>query len=485
MTSRFADRPRPRRSLALRLSLASALFGLVVAAGAFVAGFWTLSRQLEERSAADMHGRHELLVHILGQVSSLQAIDAARDRFGDLFFGHDDLHLAIVEPRTQRVLTAFSEVAVHSVTALGHAAAAADTIHGWVTPDGVRFSGIHGKAALANGQQVEYYLSVDRQRDSSLLAGFVQATLLALPLLLLLVALGSGLIARTGLAPLRRFNRLAASIGTKSLDQRLATAGLPAELADTAAEFNGMLQRIDDGYRQLEDFSGDLAHEMRTPVATLLGRTQVALSQTRSTAQLREVLEGNVEELERLSALISDMLFIARAEHDAVPLESEPVDLAREAERVTDYLSLSAEEKGVHLRVIGSAPPVHADRLLVQRAITNLVTNAIRHAFERSVVEVHIAGTAAASTLSVSNQGDPIAPASLERIFDRFYRVDSGRGRREGGTGLGLAIVRSIMAAHQGSVSARSDAGRTTFTLEFPRLGASPAATGPAAIAAR
>ena len=173
-------------------------------------------------------------------------------------------------------------------------------MHTWVTPAGVRFGGIHGIAALADGRQVRFYLSVDRHRDAALLAGFVKATLVALPLLLLVVAAGAGLIARTGLAPLRSFNRLAASIGTTSLSQRLEASGMPPELADMATEFNDMLDRIDEGYRRLEDFSGDLAHEMRTPVATLLGRTQVALSQRRTVDELRDVLEGNVEELERL-----------------------------------------------------------------------------------------------------------------------------------------------------------------------------------------
>jgi two-component system, OmpR family, heavy metal sensor histidine kinase CusS len=464
-----AGPPRTRASLALRIALASALFGLMVAAGAIGVGFWTLSRQLDERSAAEMRGRSELLVHILSDLPSLDAVAQSEGRFEELFFGHDDLHLALVEPGSQRVLAAFSDIAVDSVTALNHAAARPDTVHSWVMPGGSRFSGIHGTAAVANGRQLQFYLSVDRRRDAVLLAGFIKATLVALPLLLVMVAAGSGLIARTGLAPLRRFNRLAASIGATSLDKRLSMSGLPGELADMATEFNGMLERIDEGYRRLQDFSGDLAHEMRTPVATLLGRTQVALSQTRTVDELREVLEGNVEELERLSTLISDMLFIARADHNAVTMQTEAVDFAREALRVTDYLSLVAEEKGLNLRVVGEAPPLPADRLLIQRAITNLVSNAIRHAFEHSTITIEIAAAASMTTLAVTNEGESIAPANLERIFDRFYRVDPSRTRHEGGSGLGLAIVRSIASAHKGKVSVRSEAGRTIFTLSVPQ----------------
>jgi two-component system heavy metal sensor histidine kinase CusS len=472
------SRARRSGSLALRIALASALFGLVVAAGTVAVGFWNLSQQLDARAVMEMHGRRELLVHLLSTTPSVAAIDRSKERFADLFFGHDDLHLALLDPRTKRVLAAFSDVATQSVTALGHAMAAAETMHAWVTPDGTRFSGWHGTVAVADGEEVEFYLSVDRRRDAALLEGFVKTTLLALPLLLALVAVGAGLIARTGLAPVRRFNRLAASIGTKSLDKRLTVSGLPSELRDMAMEFNGMLQRIDEGYRQLEEFSGDLAHEMRTPVATMLGRTQVALSRSRSAAELREVMEGNVEELERLSALIADMLFIARADHDESPIQAQAVDLAAEAHRVADYLSLIADEKGVPIRVLGQAPAFPADPLLVQRAITNLLSNAIRHALDQSTVTIEVGSAGGQATLAVSNDGEGIAPAHLDRVFDRFFRADPARSRDAGGSGLGLAIVRSIAQAHRGSAAVCSEAGRTTFTLAFPTGQGSAVATG-------
>ena len=468
MTQHGAPISRARVSLALRVALASALFGLVVAGGAVAVGYWALSRQLDERSAAEIAGRRQLLEHIISTFNSTEAVETSKDRFADLFFGHDDLHLALADPATGQVLARFSEMAAEAATVMNHAAAPADTMHSWVARSGARFSGIHGMTALASGQPVRFYLSVDRHRDGVLLDGFVKATVLAMPLLLLMVAVGAGLIARTGLSPLRSFNRLAASIGARSLDRRLVAAHLPPELADMATEFNSMLDRIDEGYRKLEDFSGDLAHEMRTPVATLLGRTQVALSRSRNADELREVLEGNVDELDRLSALISDMLFIARAEHDAITLQSDEVDLVREAHRVADYLSIIADEKGVRLQVAGAAPPLRADRLLVQRAITNLVSNAVRHAHPDSAVGIEITSQGTDATIAVSNAGETIAPAHLERIFARFYRADPARSRIEGGSGLGLAIVRSIANAHHGEVAVQSKNGLTTFRLTLP-----------------
>ena len=468
MTVDTASGMRLRGSLALRIAVASVLFGIVVAAGTVAVGYWNLFKQLDERAMVEMQGRRELLVRLLSTTPSLAGIGDSKERFADLFFGHDDLHLALLEPGTGRLIAVFSDVAGQSVNGLGHAKAAPNTMHAWVTHDGRRYSGWHGSVAVADGGRVEFYLSIDRRRDAALLAGFVKSTLLALPLLLALVAVGAGFVARTGMAPVRRFNRLAASIGTQSLGQRVAVAGLPSELVDMATEFNGMLQRIDAGYQQLEAFSGDLAHEMRTPVATLLGRTQVALSRGRSVNELREVMEGNVEELERLSALINDMLFIARADHDAAPIQAEPIDLAVQARRVAEYLSLIADERGVTIQVLGDAPPVPADRLLIQRAITNLVSNAIRHSVEHGKVVIEIAANGTTASLEVVNEGQAIAPEHLDRVFDRFFRADPGRSRDAGGSGLGLAIVRSIARVHQGSIAVRSGDGHTRFVLQLP-----------------
>ena len=396
-------------SLALRIALASALFGLFVVGGAIVVGYVALSHQLDARSSAELQGKRDLLLHVLAEIPSPAAISENRHRFGDLLIGHDDLHLALIDPATGSTL-AFSDIALQSVATLASTPDHADSIYPWTGGAGSRLIAIRGLGRVANGQSARFFISLDRQHDSRLLAGFINATLVGLPVLLIVIAIGAWLIARTSLAPLRRFNRLAASIGAETLSQRVSTAGLPMELADLADEFNGMLERIDTGYRRLQEFSGDLAHEMRTPVATLLGRTQVALSHTRTVADLQQVLEGNVEELDRLSRLISDMLFIARAEGHENPVQLETVDLGHEASKIADYLSSVAEERGVSLDVAGAAP-VRADRILVQRAITNLVSNAIRHALAGSVVRVSVKVEAQSTVVVVTNLGEGIPHA--------------------------------------------------------------------------
>jgi two-component system heavy metal sensor histidine kinase CusS len=460
-----------RNSLAARIALASAFFGLLITGGAIVVGFYALTQQLDARSATELLGKRDLVLHALSEISSPEAVNQNKHRFGDLLIGHDDLHLELVDPASGQSVASFSAIAQQSVSALDTSTNSSTSVHAWTAPTGERLNAIHGIGMAANGKSVRYYLSLDRRHDSRLLADFIKATLVGLPILLLIVALGAWLIASTGLTPLRRFHRLAASISAQSLSQRISSSGLPTELYELAGEFNGMMDRIDAGYRRLQDFSGELAHEMRTPVATLMGRTQVALSHKRTTAEFREVLECNVEELERLSRLISDMLFIARADHSETKLQGELLELAQEAQRVADYLLLIAEEREIAVEVTGTAI-VMADRLLVERAITNLLSNAIRHAFANSKVSIVIATDGDCTTLAVTNQGEGIAQAHLNRIFDRFYRIDSARARLDGGTGLGLAIVRSIMLAHGGQVIAESRPGsETTFTLVFPVVG--------------
>lgn len=458
----------PHASLAARIALASALFGLFIMGTGMVVGYWALGRQLDARIAGELAGKRDLVVHLLSETPSASALPASKHRFDDVLIGHEDLHLALVEDATGGPLASFSAAASESIAVLDERGG--NTVpRSWRSRRGQRLESLRGVATVADGGRVRYYVSLDRRHDTQLLTGFVRASLLGAPFLLAVVALGAWLIARTALAPLRRFRRLAASIGAESLNRRVSEAGLPGELSDLARDFNAMLARIDSGYRRLQEFSADLAHELRTPVATLLGRNQVALSQERSPAQLRDVLEGDVEELERLSRLISDMLFIAQAEQGPALLRREEVDLHAEASRIAEYLSLVADEKNVKVEVTGSGAAL-ADRMLVQRAITNLLSNAVRHSDAGTTVRIDVEQGAQRTVLRVSNAGEPIPADHLERIFDRFHRVDASRARLSGGTGLGLAIVRSIMDAHGGDVRASSDgpAGMTTFKLEFP-----------------
>ncbi|WP_310385919.1 ATP-binding protein [Roseateles sp.] len=194
------------------------------------------------------------------------------------------------------------------------------------------------------------------------------------------------------------------------------------------------------------------------------------------------MLEGNIDELQRLSRLVADMLFLAQADHAPDALQLERIDLAHEARRVADFAGLLADERNVVISIDGEAPVV-ADRGLVQRAITNLLSNAVRHCHAGTTLQVHARLEGGIAWLDVVNHGEAIASEHLPRLFDRFYRVDRSRARDGGGTGLGLAIVKAIAALHGGSVeAARGPDGMTRFTLRLPSMeAAAPAAKQPSA----
>lgn len=215
----MTHRPLPRLSLALRIAIASALFGFVIIAIGIWVGYRALAQQLDQRSLAELGGKRDLLVHVISELPSVAAIGGNRHRFADLLIGHDDVHLALLDAGSGAPLASFSPIASESVRVLEEAATR--TPVAWESASGGSYIGLRGEAAASSGERVRFYLALDRRHDLRLLSGFVQASLLGLPLLLTAVAVGAWLIATTGLAPLRRFGRLAATIGAQSLGQRL------------------------------------------------------------------------------------------------------------------------------------------------------------------------------------------------------------------------------------------------------------------------
>jgi two-component system heavy metal sensor histidine kinase CusS len=277
----------------------------------------------------------------------------------------------------------------------------------------------------------------------------------------LLVALIGYLITHWGLVPLKRLSREAHALSPSMLSQRLVTAQLPAELSDLAQSFNGALDRLEAAYQQLESFNADVTHDLRTPLTNLIGHTQVALSRERSVPQLVEVLQSNLEDMERLRGIVNDMLFLARANQGERPQQLLRTSLAAEVHKAIEFLDFLLEEAQVHVRVQGDAQaPI--ERSLFCRAVTNLLHNAIRHSPPGSEIVVELAAAEDHARVTVSNPGPAIPAEHLGRLFDRFYRVDASRTNSGESHGLGLAIVKAVAAMHAGNVSATSRGGITT-----------------------
>lgn len=284
---------------------------------------------------------------------------------------------------------------------------------------------------------------------------------LALLGVLAVALLGYG-IARVGLRPLERLSRQAQALDPQHPQQRLALRPMPAELDDLTASFNGALAGLETAYRQLEAFNADVAHELRTPLSNLIGQTQVMLTRERSAADLEEVLRSNLEELERLKAIVNDMLFLARADQGAAASRHARTSIAAEVRAVAEYLDVLFDEGGVCLRVEGDEQAC-VETALLRRALGNLLQNAIEHSATGDEIIVDIARVGEQVQVAVSNPGAPIDEHHLHQLFDRFYRVDSARGNKGGNHGLGLAIVKAIALMHRGSVFARSQGGHNTF----------------------
>lgn len=271
---------------------------------------------------------------------------------------------------------------------------------------------------------------------------------------------------RRGLAPLEAIRVGATVVTANRLDFRLDVASVPGELTELAQSLNEMLARLEESFRRLKDFSSDLAHELRTPISNLMTETQVAMSVSRSAEEYREVLLSNSEEYDRLARMISDMLYLAQAENGLLVPNREPVDLATEVKALFDFFDALAEEKSLTLSLTGEGT-VSGDRLMLRRALANLLSNAVRHTPEGGRIDVVIDSDGENVRIRVMNTGDAISPEHLERIFDRFYRADPSRHRSGEGAGLGLAITRSIVLAHGGSISANSENSGVCFEIRL------------------
>ncbi len=305
-------------------------------------------------------------------------------------------------------------------------------------------------------------LAILRRYAFDLLGALVAGTLLATLL---------GFVAvRRGLRPLHGVIAKANDINAQRLNARLALDDAPPELRALAVSFNAMLDRLEEGVQRLSGFAADLAHDMRTPVNALMMQTQVALGRERPLEEYLALLESNLEEYERLSRMIENTLFLARADNAQLALRRDRLDAGAELAHIRDYFEMLAEDKGVRLDMAPLPPlALDADPVLLRRAVNNLVSNAIAHTPRGGSVRLDARADGEWLDLSVSNTGEPIPEAHRTRLFERYYRVDPARASGSS-SGLGLAIVRAIMQLHGGSARVDSAPGaHTVFTLRFPR----------------
>ena len=292
---------------------------------------------------------------------------------------------------------------------------------------------------------------------------------------LLVVVLGAGFIAsaliavtvtRRGLRPLGKMRRTFERVQPGHLSERIEPAHWPSELRPLAVSFGDMLARLEDSFTRLSQFSADLAHELRTPIGNMLGEAQVALTRERKAEEYRAVVESNAAECERLSGIIDNLLFLARAESAEQQLARSSFNARTALEKIVNFYQAPAEDRHIEITCSGDAE-IFADPILFNRAVGNLVDNALRFTPDGGKIRISIRADQKGTEISVSDTGSGIAAEHLPRVFDRFYRADPSRS--SAGTGLGLALVKSIADLHGGSAAIQSQLGRgTTVTVRFP-----------------
>jgi two-component system heavy metal sensor histidine kinase CusS len=430
----------------------------------------SIERHFEDLDRDALSAKVMLAHHAIARVQTAADLEHLPSQISDAVVGHHDLMIRILGPGG-KVLLASSDVPFPQDWEKQITRNPEPELFEW-TQGEHRYRGLATSIPTSiNGwPPLMVAVALDIGHHQAFMTSFMQT----LWLFVAGAALATGLLGRfaasRGLAPLRAMRERAALVTAQRLDQRLPVDAVPAELADLATTLNDMLARLEEAFRRLSDFSSDIAHELRTPVSNLMTQTQVSLARTRDAASYRGILESNAEEFERLARMISDMLFLAKAENGLALVDCEQVDLAREVRDLFEFYEALADEKGVRLELVGACN-VMGDRLMLRRALSNLLSNALRYTPRGGSVVVSMEAQDGQTVLSVENSGETIAQQHLPRLFERFYRADPSRQQATGeGTGLGLAITQAIVRAHQGQVSVISEAGRTRFCIQLPRI---------------
>lgn len=453
------------RSLTLRLTLFFALASsLVLLAVGFVVPM-AISSHFEMQDRTELEGKLKLAQYALQRVTDVAELDALPQVLDEALVGHNSLAVAVVSQQG-RVLFATSG-APYPHYLLEQRPSGLTT---W-SKNGHHYRGL--TAPLVSSEQgapvytVAVALNIDHhQMFIDALRWYLWA---AIVLGVVLTSALGWLATRRGLLPLHDMQRSIQTITASQLSQRLPADKMPTELTALAESLNAMLSRLEEAFQRLSGFSADLAHELRTPLSNLITATQVGLSQERSLETYRDMLYSNLEECDRLARMVADMLYLAKADHGLLVPNQQSINLALEVDNLIDFYGALAEEQGVRLKREGEAS-VQGDALMLRRALSNLLANAVAHTTPQSEISIQLNSNPDNTEISITNPGAEIPAEHLPRLFDRFYRVDPARQRHHEGVGLGLAITKSIVQAHSGAIRVDSAAGLTCFTLSLPHI---------------
>ncbi|MBB5390879.1 MULTISPECIES: heavy metal sensor histidine kinase [unclassified Herbaspirillum] len=460
-------------TLTLRVSALFALIACLVVAGLGWYLYGSVREALELRADQALTGRVEHFRNLMHDLDNVEQMEQRPALFESMMGNEQDVRIfrrrgeaPFIQSNPEHLVPPEMEP-----VPVGTPLSAAD-LFTTVRADGVRIRWVAALAEVGSGQDhadtVEIVAAYVMVQEAGMLRSYRWRIAGAAAGAVLLTALLGFLLLRHGLRPLLEMSRRAAQITPDRLSMRLEQEGMPQELRRVAVSFNAMLDRLEAGYEHLSQFSGDLAHEIRTPVNVLMGQSQVALGQRRSPEEYEQLLESNVEELQRISRIVENIMFLAQADHATLAVDCAALELREELGKIVDYFEGIADERGMRfaLEAEGSC---HANLVMWRRAVSNLVINAVRYGEADSTVRIIARSDGNGSSIIVENRSDDATPHTMARMFDRFYRGDRSRSAYTESNGLGLAIVKAIMALHRGTATVECpQPGWIRFTLHFP-----------------
>ena len=389
-------------------------------------------------------------------------------------------------PESKRVLERFLEIrtldgsvlyrnARLGTMTLGGIPEAAEGVDGYSVRSGRLENGIPvtivSRRHSVDGQPTIIRLAYSEEAIRHATAELLGAAALFLPVMVAAALALSLRLSRAALAPISDITRQAREITSSSLQQRLPVTGTGDEIDQLAAVFNAVLFRLDASFNELRRFSGDASHELRTPLAVVRTMGEVALQRESSAAEYRELVSRMLEELGRLSQLLEQLLLVSQADAGMVALHRTTIAVGPLIRDAATLLEPLAEEKGQHMDVtIECDANLSIDPVFIRQAIINILHNAIKFAPGNSRIAVEVSRERERElAICITDAGPGIAPEHLSRVFDRFFRCDNGRGRKDGGCGLGLAISAWAVRAHGGTIAVESALGQgSTFRIVLP-----------------
>ncbi|MGB7421447.1 heavy metal sensor histidine kinase [Comamonas flocculans] len=433
-------------SLGGRLSIWLALQSLAGLTAVCAAVYIATLLGFETQQVSTLQEKEAQVRHILSEASIAADPDALRHALDDVLVGHRDLSLTLQRadgallygrPVTTATGTTSTRLRVFTADLTG-------------APKGV----------------LTAELALNTLSDRILLRRIGVTLALAALIGAALVSAGGYVLVRRGLRPMRELVEQTRRLTADTLHRRFDGSAQPDELEPLVAQFNDLLARLQRAYEQSEAFNADVAHELNTPLSNLITGTELALRRIRSEQELRDLLGENLEELQRMSSIVQDMLFLSRADCGALARRTPVPSLAALVGKIAEYHETIFAERDLRLSIDGDAQG-EFDQPLIERAVSNLLSNAAQYAEHGSLVRVEIAERNDRVNLQVTNQGTPIAREQLPRLFDRFYRIDDSRAGATRHHGLGLAIVAAIARMHDGSATAHSNDDQIMVTVDL------------------